>query len=261
MKNLRLLYYSPTGTTQKIVREIARGLAVKIVGESNLTLQRGEALQEMTDTDLVLIGMPVYGGRLPETALQRIKNVNGQGLRAMLVVVYGNRHYDDALLELSEVASSCGFSVVAGAAFIGEHSYSTAKKPIAKDRPDEHDLKKCREFAQLFAEKYQTDSVLNTPQFPGNRPYKERKSVPDTVHPETDDLRCTKCGMCVDVCPTDAIELNERVLTDGALCTLCCACVKVCPDEARVFGHPDIAAIKDRLFANCSARREPEFFL
>lgn len=261
MKNLHLIYYSPTGTTQKVVREIGNSLDLRPIAEKNLTQPGEGAAVELSDSDLVIIGLPVYSGRLPETGLERLKNIHGHGTPAVLVVVYGNRDYDDALLELSEVATNSGLAVIAGAAFIGEHSYSTAEKPIAKDRPDQQDLEKCSEFAQLIVQKMNTGPVLKTPQIPGNHPYKERKPASAEVHPETDEARCSKCGLCVEACPTEAITLGETLTTDGALCTLCCACVKVCPDEARTFDHPAIAAVQEKLFRNCSARKEPEYFM
>ena len=261
MKNLHLFYYSPTGTTQKVVQEIGNSLDIIPIAEKNLTQPGEGAAVELSDSDLVIIGMPVYSGRLPETGLERLKNIHANGTPAVVVVVYGNRDYDDALLELSEVAAKSGFVVVAGAAFIGEHSYSTPEKPIAKDRPDQQDLEKCSEFAQLITKKISAGWGQKTPQIPGNHPYKERKPVSAEIHPETDEARCSKCGICVEACPTDAITLGETLTTNGHLCTLCCACVKVCPDEARIFDHPAINTIKDRLFANCSARREPEYFL
>ena len=45
---------------------------------------------------------------------------------------------------------------------------------------------------------------------------------------------CTGCGACVDVCPVEAIELNDdgiAVIDDDA-CTDCGACVEECPAEA-----------------------------
>ena len=171
---------------------------------------------------------------------------------------------DDSLLELKEIVNTCGFKIIAAAAFIGEHSYSTDQKPIAKDRPDKEDLEKCRNFAEKVIEKL--CKIKDTNQFveidlPGNYPYKERKNFPDSIHPETDNGLCTQCGICVDVCPTSAITMQEAVMTNGELCTLCCACVKRCPTDARILDNPNINAIKESLFLNCSTRKEPVYFL
>ena len=57
----------------------------------------------------LLVVMPVYGGRLPAIAVQRLREIRGNDSPAIAVVVYGNRAYDDALLELRDVLTANGF--------------------------------------------------------------------------------------------------------------------------------------------------------
>ena len=264
MENLNLIYYSPTGTTQRIVREIGQNLGLKLISENNLAENKFESIPKVSDNCLTIIGMPVYSGRLPITVIESLKKLQSNQSPAVIVVVYGNRAYEDSLLELKEIAGNFGFKVVAGAAFIGEHSYSTHDKPIAKNRPDEKDLEKCRDFARMITEKFKDIkdiSSLSEPDIPGNYPYKERKPSNSAIHPETDKNLCTLCGICAEVCPTNAITIQDTVITDGELCTLCCACVKYCPEDARFFDHPAVNAIRENLFLNCFERKEPEYFV
>lgn len=264
MENLSLHYYSPTGTTQEIVREIGKNLGLKLVSENNLAENNTELIPKIGNNCLTIIGMPVYSGRLPITVIEKLKKLQSNQSPAVIVVVYGNRAFEDSLLELKEIASNCGFKVIAGAAFIGEHSYSTHEKPIAKFRPDEQDLEKCRDFARMITEKLKDSKDVNSfsdLKIPGNFPYKDRKPLPSTIHPETDKDLCTLCGVCADVCPTNAITIEGAVITDGELCTLCCACVKYCPEDARFFDHPAVNAIRENLVLNCSERKEPEVFV
>ena len=264
MENLNLIYYSPTGTTQEIVREIGQNLGLKLFSENNLAENKSASILKTGDNCLTIIGMPVYSGRLPITVIETLKKLQSNQSPAVIVVVYGNRAYEDSLLELQEIVSNCGFKVIAAAAFIGEHSYSTHEKPIAKYRPDEQDLEKCRDFARLITEKLKEVkdiSNLSEPEIPGNYPYRERKPLSAAIHPETDKELCTLCGVCADVCPTNAITIQGAVITDGELCTLCCACVKYCPEDARFFDHPAVNAIRDNLVLNCSERKEPEVFV
>lgn len=45
-----------------------------------------------------------------------------------------------------------------------------------------------------------------------------------------DGERCDFCGVCVGVCPADAIELREStILIDKERCILCGDCVDICP--------------------------------
>ena len=140
MEALNLIYYSPTGTTQKIIREIGQNLEFKTISENNISENNTALISDIPNNSLTVIGLPVYGGRLPITAIELLKNMHSNNSPVVIVVVYGNRDYDDSLLELKEIATNCGFNVIAGAAFIGEHSYSTNDKPIAENRPDKQVL-------------------------------------------------------------------------------------------------------------------------
>ena len=261
MKTLRLIYFSPTGTTQKIIRRIGQNLGLKLISENNITQSNTEIDSKIDDNCLTIIGMPVYGGRIPLTTIERLQELQSNQSPVVLVVTYGNRDFDDALLELKEIATNCGFKVIAGAAFIGEHSYSSEEKPIAKNRPDKEDLVKCQEFAQLITEKLNDPNADSDIDISGNYPYKKRGKIPGEFHPTTDEEKCDLCGICAEKCPTNAITITDTVITNGDLCTFCCACVKYCPNDARIIDNPTINAIKEKLFVNCSERKEPEFFV
>ncbi len=48
-----------------------------------------------------------------------------------------------------------------------------------------------------------------------------------------DEETCTGCGLCLDACPQDAIELVQEVAVIQAdRCNQCLACVEVCPNGA-----------------------------
>ncbi|OGL45837.1 MAG: ferredoxin [Candidatus Schekmanbacteria bacterium RBG_13_48_7] len=47
-----------------------------------------------------------------------------------------------------------------------------------------------------------------------------------------DSEKCTGCGICVDVCPEGAIEVNQQAVVNNEACTGCAICVSECPDEA-----------------------------
>ncbi|MGE4578505.1 MAG: 4Fe-4S binding protein [Desulfuromonadales bacterium] len=256
---VHLIYFSPTSTTRKIVEEIAAGIPASEVRHYDLTrLEEGLDLQ-LTE-GLAIIGVPVYAGRVPEVYLQRMEGLSATGVPVVLVALYGNRAFEDALVELRDGAVAKGFSVLAAGAFIGEHSYSTPTQPIAPGRPDAADRQKARAFGAQIAEKLQRRSMPATLRIPGDTPYKERVPL-GGIAPATDKALCSLCGACAKVCPTLVIRVEDKVTTAAENCVMCCACVKVCPVVARSFHHPMIEARRQLLVTNFSERREPELFL
>ena len=267
IENLNLLYFSPTQTTKKVLNAIADGFKPEAVMHSDLTLpdsilpeDTGEEIR--IDDGLTIIGVPVYAGRVATEATRRIRQFKADGAPAVLVVLYGNREFEDALRELKDLAVEAGFKPIAGAAFIGEHSFANSKFPIARRRPDQKDFKKCSEFGALIKEKIQEVYFIGSlpiPEFPGNYPYRDAHPLKDSS-PETLEDLCTRCETCVSVCPTAAIVLKDKILTETAACIVCCACVKNCPSGARVMRDSQILAIAEWLWENYNKRKEPEIF-
>ena len=68
-------------------------------------------LPNLHEDDLVVIAMPVFAGRVPALAVERLRKVNPHGAKCVVVAVYGNRAYDDALIEMLDVATEIGFRV------------------------------------------------------------------------------------------------------------------------------------------------------
>jgi len=263
-KRVKMVYFSPTKSTKKVLESIANGIGVDEVVHFDLTYpQNIEQTIEPFSDEIVIIGAPVYAGRLPVAAVERFKQLRAKNTLAIIVVVYGNRDFDDALLELKNLVIESGVTPIAGGAFVGEHSFSTDDTPIAKGRPDNLDIQNTMEFALKIKDKIKTLSTSKMQidlEVPGNFPYKD-EMPPNTVAPVADEKLCSECGMCIDVCPTGAIFLEESIITKTELCIRCCACVKSCPNEARVIEDSAWKAIGVRLNVNCSTRKEPQFFL
>lgn len=256
-----LIYFSPTRTTRKVIESIAQGF--QILRVEHLDLTPPEAMTRefagMHD-DLAIIGSPVYSGRLPTEMVSRFRRLKGNGAPAVIVAVYGNRAYEDALLELRDLALEAGFEPVAAGAFIGEHSFSGNATPIAVGRPDGEDLAEATEFGKLIHEKLSNLRALDEMlplQVPGNFPYKELRML-SGIAPVIHEAVCSQCGRCATFCPTAAITMGEAVATDGSLCIRCCACVKFCPVGARAMEDPRIRQAAEQLATNCGKRKEPE---
>jgi ferredoxin len=196
--------------------------------------------------------LPVFAGRVPQIALERLAVLNGNGRKAVAVVVYGNREFDDALLETRDALEANGFRVIAAAAFIAEHSMA---RSIAAGRPDAEDKALCRQFAaDVMAKPEDAPSV----QVPGNTPYKALK--PSAFHPAANE-NCVKCGVCARQCPVGAIPMENPSETRNDLCINCMRCVEVCPESSRALPDAFLNMITQMLNQNAAGYKKPAIFL
>jgi ferredoxin len=222
--------------------------------------QVDEGLTDELDDGVAIFGVPVYAGRVPELFLKRIRNLTARAIPAVVVVLYGNRAYEDALVELRDVVTAKGFRVVAAAAFIGEHSYATPLWPIALNRPDTADLQQATLFGKSIAQKLRGEYNPGALAIPGTIPYKERLPL-GGIAPQTEPTQCTLCKACASVCPLGIIAVHQEVSTQAQHCIMCCACVRACPQHARELHHPMVKSRRAMLVQNFSTRQEPELHL
>lgn len=260
ISKVKLVYYSPTNTSKRTVTAIMKGTGLDY-DYIDLTSPDAESKSyEVAKDELAIIAAPVYSGRIPTVAVNRIKKIKGNDSPAVLVAVYGNRAFEDALLELKDITSELGFKAVAGAAFIGQHSFDTKDTPIATGRPDAEDIKKAKEFGAKVMEKLAGLDEIPELEVPGNSPYRQGGGG-DPRSPETNPETCILCGMCARVCPTGCVEVTDSVATKKEDCTACSACVQNCPTGARHWSHEGILKAAKWLATEYGARREPEIFL
>ena len=244
------------------------GSAAKAFTTIDLTHASGKSVTLPADAAAVF-AVPVYGGRVAPAALERLREIRGEGTPAVVLAVYGNRAFGTAVAQLAAFVAERGFVPVAAGAFVGEHSYSTPGTPIAEGRPDAQDLAEAAAFGARIGQKLahgETGPIdaakLREPHTPllsklrfirfvlGYR--RRQKRNPIALLPAGDAARCTQCGRCVALCPTQAIARGDELHTDPARCIRCCACVKGCAFGARTFETP-FAAVLSRNFA----RRKP----
>jgi flavodoxin/NAD-dependent dihydropyrimidine dehydrogenase PreA subunit len=277
-KKIWAVYFSATGTTKKIVEHIASSAAnefdvsarVKPRTESyDFSKPRArEQFPAFAPDDLVVFGTPVYAGRVPNLLLKQLALLDGAGAAAIPVVLFGNRNFDDALIELRDILGKQGFAPFAAGAFAAEHAFSTT---LGKGRPDERDMALAESFAKSAAKKLYgaaSNSALTLIPVEGTpSPYRgyyqprDRAGNPidiRKVKPLTNE-NCTDCKKCAEICTMDSIGIdNVREVT--GICTKCCACVKGCPVGAKYFADENFLYHQHELEAQYERRAEPSVF-
>ena len=248
------IYFSPTGGTKKVMEALEKGFAGEVQEIDICVAGKGES-REFSEKDLCLVGVPSYGGRVPAAALNKMAEWKGNGAKAVPVIVYGNRAYEDTMKELEDFLEERGFICAAGIAAVAEHSIV---RRCASGRPDAEDRKELAEYAEKIWKKVTEDSLCGKPELPGKRPYKDFKGV--ALKPES-GKECNSCGLCAELCPVGAIPVDNPGETDKERCISCMRCVAVCPSHARTLDREMTAATEQKLEKVCAQRKENELFL
>lgn len=229
MKQVYAIYFSPTYTSKKSATTIAEVVQKEY---QEIDLITTESIHEFKKEDFVVFGFPVYGGRMYHGAIEKLKLCKGHNTPCVLSVTYGNRHYDDALLELYNITKELGFICIGAAALIGEHTYGS----IQEGRPNALDVKEDQRFALQVVNKIKQHDFSSVA-LPGHYPYQEGGNGGHFI-PQT-NANCNQCMLCVKACPMQAIASDCKTI-DPKTCISCFRCLKFCPKHAKNMDH-DVA--------------------
>lgn len=271
IKNVKAVFFSPTGNTKQVVEQLAISLSQKLavpLVKDDFTLPDAHSdARSYTMEDLVIFGVPTYAGRIPNKVLPFVQNLfHGERTCAVAVVTFGNRSFDNSLSELDAELKKNNFSVLGAGAVVCHHAFAE----VGVGRPNVADNEQLEAFAGAVFKKLQTVSLpapdltikrnealaaYYVPLGLDGKPVNFLKAKP-----VTDKALCDNCGVCAAVCPMAAIDKNDVSLVPG-LCIKCQACITHCHTKAKSFDDPLFISHRTMLEKNYSRPAVSEFFV
>ncbi len=235
--NVAIIYFSPTGSTARIAKEVHDTLketAVDVEEHDITSYSDRQKIIDLKNYNAIVFGFPIYYWRAPRVIRNWLKSIKGEGKKCATFFTYGGVNIGAAHYNMKTILNQQDFFLVASAEFICSHTYNLAGWDIFKNRPNHEDYEIAREFALKILQKFTT----NAPEVEITNPDIKEEQL-DTMEtamkratstPFRDVEHCSMCRTCETSCPVHAMNA-EKGKPNRKLCIRCLRCLANCPDK------------------------------
>ena len=249
-KQALIVYSSPAGTTRHISQVIMKSLqhldyqpGVNDLGNRNDRSKLNSQIKDLVNGCCLWIGSPIYAGHAVPPITDFISHLPvSKGGYAVPFVTWGGVSSGVALHEMGEVLGEKGYIVLGAAKILAVHSMMWRfNNPLGEGHPDVEDDAMIEKLVEDVHSKLQGDDRKAIPLDDLNYQPKDVQESMQKMNIEMakqmlpprqlDEELCTKCGICEEECPAQAITCDPYPKF-GDACFLCYNCVRLCQEDA-----------------------------
>jgi ferredoxin len=251
--NTRLFYFSGTGNSLAVARDIA-----KLLGDTDI-LPLTKAVKSGAGGPCENIGIvfPVYIWGMPLAVPGFLKVLKPSDAKYFFAVCTYGGFPAATLVETEKVLKAAGVKLSSGFAVRMPGNYTPMYGAIAEDKQKKmfaYEKEKVKEIAAAVREKRvsppEKSGFLANLLFTGIIYKFSAPHMQEMDKKFFADEKCTSCGICARACPAKNIEIKEGKPQWQHRCYQCLACLQWCPVQAIQYGeatkkrkryrHPDV---------------------
>ncbi|WP_270304973.1 EFR1 family ferrodoxin [Terrisporobacter petrolearius] len=236
--NITMIYFSGTGNSKYIVDYLGNKLKENNHNVKIYNIEQNPIVP--IDTDLLVIGGPIYAGNVPEKLIRWVlRNVPESSANSIVYSTSAGLINANGVDSLAKKLSKKGYNILAKETYLMPRNFYFGKYP--KNTKDEVDkmLEDVNKQLDELVDKICLDT-LSSKEFEnkgvlGKDLLAETFSVMSRFMGKSFsvDDNCIKCGICVKNCPENNINFGkDKNIRFSNKCMLCCRCIHNCPKNA-----------------------------
>jgi ferredoxin len=245
-----IIVFSPHGNTLKVAGAVKEGFLSQGIEPTLIDLTgapwheiRGFAYSTLNDYDLLVLGSPVYAGRVIEPIETFLSGLPDTEAKLAAVFVTYGLISGNALFHAARLLSKKGYEILGAAKIVASHSmvFEDERDQFIL-RPSQEDLELATTFGLVLVDKTNHSGLKRMPM----DMLKPKKSLAVRIfnkfmatrfgmallpHVRFTRETCIQCGQCAESCPVNILTLDPYPTQVGD-CIKCYNCVRICPTNA-----------------------------